>query len=99
MLHIIVPQGSTEVASISGFNKQSAIAGLALLDLAVCLSFFIFCLFFIVWTRRLARKADDSTITIKDYAVRVKGLPESTSADEVKAFFMARWGPAVRVDQ
>ena len=51
-----------------------------------------------MWTRHLAAKADEETITIKDYSVKVVGLPEDVGADEVKQYCERRWGAVVRVD-
>ena len=49
----------------TGLNKRTTITALAALDLVGCLGFFVFAVCFILWTRSLARSADESTVTIK----------------------------------
>ena len=90
--------GGRASASIAGLNKQSTITALSFLDLSMCLVFFIFTISFILWTQRLAAKADEDTITIRDYSAKVTGLPGDVEADEVKRFFEGKWGAVVRID-
>ena len=74
---------------------------LSSLDLSCTLAFFTFTVVFIVWTRRLARLADEDTITLKDYSVIVSGhLPEDITSDELKEPLEVfhGLGPVVRVD-
>ena len=59
---------------------------------------FVFSIFIVMWIRRLATKADEETIMIKDYNVKVAGLPSDVTADEVKQYFELKWGAVVRVD-
>jgi len=44
-----------------------------------------------VWTRSLAQWTDENIVTIKDYSVRVRGVPPDTSAEELQKLF-EKWG-------
>lgn len=93
-----VSGSNTAVVTIAGISKKTAITVLAFLDLLSTLGFFVFSITFIVWIHRIAAKADEETITIKDYSVKVVGLPEDVGADEVKQYCERRWGAVARVD-
>ncbi|GAX74805.1 hypothetical protein CEUSTIGMA_g2252.t1 [Chlamydomonas eustigma] len=83
--------------TVAGSNKRATIIALSALDLVGCIGYFVFTLCFIVWTRRLAQRADDTTVTIKDYSVRVQGVPDDVNNEEIKKHF-ERWGEVARVD-
>ena len=63
------------------------IIALSALDLIGVVGYFAFTLYFIVWTRALAQKADESTVTIKDYSVRVRYVPQDVTNEEVMKYF------------
>ena len=78
--------------TIAGLNKRGVIMALSWLDLFGCVGYFAFSLYFIVWTRRIAEKASESTVSIADYSVRVRELPADADPDELQKFF-EQWGP------
>mmetsp|Transcript_23311 Transcript_23311/g.64404 ORF Transcript_23311/g.64404 Transcript_23311/m.64404 type:complete len:924 (+) Transcript_23311:130-2901(+) len=79
------------------FDKRSSIITMTALDLAMTVVFFGFCIFLIWNTKRLTKLADEHTVTIADYAVRVQFVPKDVTKEELKAYF-EEWGPVVQVD-
>ena len=77
--------------TIAGLNKRTVIIALSALDLVALFGYFGFTLYFIVWTQRLAKSADENIVTIKDYSVRVRDVPPNASIEELKKFF-DKWG-------
>eukprot|EP00983_Pelagomonas_calceolata_P127638 1161425-Pelagomonas_calceolata.AAC.7 len=74
------------------FDKRSSIITMTALDLAMTVVFFGFCIFLIWNTKRLTKLADEHTVTIADYAVRVQFVPKDVTKEELKAYF-EEWGP------
>jgi len=83
--------------ALGGGDKAAAITGIALLDMSCILIFFLFCLWFMLWNKKLAAKTDAGRVTIQRYAVRVRGVPRDVTPEELKEHF-ERYGEVARVD-
>ncbi|MEW5317928.1 MAG: hypothetical protein WDW38_009187 [Sanguina aurantia] len=69
-----------------GWSKRGAIVAMAAMDVSGALVYFITTLSMIYVFRVLARNADDATVMLHDYSVRVQDLPKDTEEDELRSY-------------
>eukprot|EP00798_Chlamydomonas_sp_ICE-L_P017933 gene17933-24329_t len=81
----------------NGWNKESSIIAVAILDLVAVLIFLGAVMWFGAHTKRLALQQDINTVTIHDYSVRVQGLPPDARNAEVQKYF-EKWGEVMLVE-
>ncbi|EFJ48171.1 hypothetical protein VOLCADRAFT_117676, partial [Volvox carteri f. nagariensis] len=84
-------------AKVAGMNKRSLLVAMSALDLVGVVAFFGFAMFMIYRVRRTAHASDASAATLKDYSVRVEGLPPDTSAAALKDYLTKAAGEGVEV--
>ncbi|KAG1659884.1 hypothetical protein FOA52_002129 [Chlamydomonas sp. UWO 241] len=80
-----------------GGNKSHTIIATSVFNLIAILAFFSFCVFFILWTHRAARKTLESSVTLKNYSVRVGNVPSDVGEEQLQEYF-SRYGDVARVD-
>lgn len=84
--------GDAAVApATSPFDKGKAIAAASVIDCIGACIYFIVTLGLIVLARRRAEDADVHTVTIHDYSVYVRKLPQEATSNELVDFF-GQWG-------
>jgi hypothetical protein len=73
------------------FNKGKAIVAASVIDCIGACIYFIVTLGLVVLARQRAEDADTHTVTIHDYSVHVRKLPQDTTSAELVDFF-GQWG-------
>lgn len=72
-------------------QKDKAIVAASVIDCAGACIYFLVTLGLIVLARRRAEDADTHTVTIHDYSVYVRKLPQDATSNELVDFF-SQWG-------
>mmetsp|Transcript_4883 Transcript_4883/g.14853 ORF Transcript_4883/g.14853 Transcript_4883/m.14853 type:complete len:772 (+) Transcript_4883:494-2809(+) len=80
-----------------GGNKTNTLVALSVIDMLAVLAFFGFCLYFITWTYRKAKNTLQTTVTIKNYSVRVRDVPHDVDVEDLWEHF-SKYGEVARID-
>lgn len=73
------------------FQKDKAIVAASVIDCVGACLYFLITLGLIVLAKRRAEDADTHTVTIHDYSVYVRQLPQDATSNELVDFF-SQWG-------
>jgi hypothetical protein len=73
------------------FQKDKAIVAASVIDCVGACLYFLVTLGLIVLAKRRAEDADTHTVTIHDYSVYVRQLPQDATSNELVDFF-SQWG-------
>ncbi|GIL60748.1 hypothetical protein Vafri_15275 [Volvox africanus] len=84
-------------AKMGGMNKRSLLVAMSALDLAGLLAFFGCSMYLMWYVHSRTSSLDASATTIKDYSVRVEGLPPDTSETALKDYLLKATGEGVEI--
>ncbi|KAG2438791.1 hypothetical protein HXX76_005332 [Chlamydomonas incerta] len=84
---------------MAGMDKRQLLVAMSVMDLLGVLIFFAYCCYMLWFVRATANAADRNTTTIKDYSVRVGGLPPDTASAALRDYLQAKAGEGAEVVQ